>query len=63
MRDGQFRDGLDTTLRLWEATDGKELRRLDGHVASVTTVALTADGNRAVSGSLDRTVRVWELAK
>jgi WD40 repeat protein len=37
------------------------LRTLEGHTASVTSVALHADGRRAVTGSWDKTVRVWDL--
>eukprot|EP00178_Gracilaria_changii_P023026 TRINITY_DN68_c0_g1_i11.p1 TRINITY_DN68_c0_g1~~TRINITY_DN68_c0_g1_i11.p1 ORF type:complete len:1153 (+),score=198.74 TRINITY_DN68_c0_g1_i11:2850-6308(+) len=33
---------------------------LRGHKASVTCVALSADGGRIVSGSYDHTVRVWD---
>jgi hypothetical protein len=32
------------------------------HTGSVLSVAVTADGTRAVSGGLDGTVRVWDLA-
>jgi small GTP-binding protein len=34
---------------------------LRGHKATVIGVAITADGRRAVSGSYDHTVRVWDL--
>ena len=37
------------------------LRTLDGHAASVSGVALMADGQRAVSASEDRTLKVWDL--
>jgi serine/threonine protein kinase len=61
IRDGRFADGADTTLRLWDAAEGAELRCLKGHTASVTSVALSPDGRHALSGSLDQTVRLWEL--
>jgi WD40 repeat protein len=35
--------------------------QLHGHMDRVNTVALTPDGRRAVSGSVDRTLRVWDL--
>ena len=38
------------------------LRVLKGHTASVLTVALTADGRRAVSAGADHTLRVWNVA-
>ena len=37
------------------------LRTLEGHAASVYSVAMTADGRRAVSASEDRTLKVWDL--
>jgi WD40 repeat protein len=37
------------------------LRTLDGHAASVSGVALMADGQQAVSASEDRTLQVWDL--
>jgi RNA polymerase sigma factor (sigma-70 family) len=39
----------------------KEVRRLEGHQDRVTAVAFTPDGRRIVSGSHDRTVRLWEV--
>jgi hypothetical protein len=37
------------------------LRTLEGHSWSVTGVAVTADGKRAVSASGDNTLKVWDL--
>ena len=36
-------------------------RTLSGHTDSVHAVAITADGRYAVSGSNDRTVKIWDL--
>src|SRR5207253_1957418 len=36
---------------------------LQGHTGPVTSVAMTADGRRAASGSRDKTVRVWDLER
>ena len=40
---------------------GPLLRTLEGHTHEVKAVALTADGRHAVSGSYDKTLRVWDL--
>jgi WD40 repeat protein len=34
---------------------------LEGHTEEVIAVALSAEGQRAVSGSFDDTVRFWDL--
>jgi WD40 repeat protein len=39
-----------------------EIRRLEGHLGFVHAVDVSGDGRRAISGSWDRTVRVWDLA-
>jgi WD40 repeat protein len=38
------------------------LRVLEGHTDRVTAVTVLADGSRALSGSDDRTLRLWDLA-
>jgi hypothetical protein len=43
----------DQTLKLWDIERGAELYTLRGHTMPVLSVALTASGGRAVSGSSD----------
>jgi WD40 repeat protein len=41
---------------------GRELRTLSGHSGPLTAVAVSPDGQRAVSASHDQTLKVWDLA-
>jgi WD40 repeat protein len=40
---------------------GKELRCFTGHAGAVFSVAFGRDGKRALSGGLDRTLRLWDV--
>jgi WD40 repeat protein len=52
---------IDQTARLWNIATGEFLRELKGHADGVTSVAFSADG-RVVTGSSDRTLRIWDVA-
>jgi WD40 repeat protein len=51
----------DHALGIWELITGKELGRLIGHKETIWTVNVIRDGKEAVSTSVDRTFRVWDL--
>lgn len=54
---------FDSSLRLWEASSGRELRRFVGHAGAVSKVAFLAGGKTCVSFSVsDHTIRFWDLA-
>jgi WD40 repeat protein len=51
------------TIRLIDLGTMKEIRQMSGNApGGVTTLAISADGRRAVSGSHDKAVRVWDIA-
>ncbi len=68
----------DETVRVWDLSAGASLRTLQGHqmpvvdpiedanflgpVAEVMAVTMTDDGRRVISGSRDRTCRIWDAA-
>ncbi|MFH1740846.1 MAG: TIR domain-containing protein [bacterium] len=58
----QFPAGLPSIhLRHPVRLGGGELRILAGHTGSVGACAVTPDGRRVVSGSDDKTLKVWDL--
>jgi WD40 repeat protein len=48
---------------MWDLTGTTGPRVFTGHARSVLGVAVSADGQTAVSGGIDGTVRVWDLAQ
>ena len=48
-------------LRVWDLEKRSWRRPLSGHTDRVTSLAVAADGRRAVSASFDETLRVWDL--
>ncbi|MBM3878808.1 MAG: serine/threonine protein kinase [Verrucomicrobia bacterium] len=61
-----FAGGNDRLLRLWDVdrrpTLGCDLGYFSGHTDQVRCLALSADGEWALSGSADNTLRLWEVA-
>jgi len=48
-------------VRVWDLQAGTLLHTLTGHDGGVSSVAVSADGRRAVSGSTGGLVWVWDL--
>ncbi|WEW56157.1 U3 snoRNP protein [Emydomyces testavorans] len=48
-------------IHVWSVQTGQLLDRLAGHEGPVSSLAFAADGGHLVSGSWDRTVRLWNI--
>jgi eukaryotic-like serine/threonine-protein kinase len=48
---------------LWDLGSGREEACFQGHASLVTCVAISADGSRALSGSMDKTMRLLDLTR
>jgi WD40 repeat protein len=51
----------DQTVRVWDAVTLEELCRFEGHTNAVRSVALSPDEAWVVSGSIDKSLRLWRL--
>jgi WD40 repeat protein/serine/threonine protein kinase len=56
--------GADSTVKVWDSrAGGKPIRTFRGHTGVVTCLAFALNGQRLVSGSRDRTVKVWDVSQ
>lgn len=49
----------DHTIRLWDLNSETKSKLFKGHTHDVTSVAFSSDNRQIVSGSRDRTLRLW----
>ena len=52
-----------SAISLWNCQDGVKLYSFEKHTHSVSSLAFSANGNWALSGSNDKTVRIWNCNK
>jgi WD40 repeat protein/serine/threonine protein kinase len=53
----------DQIVHLWDPLGGKALRSFKGHTRGVNSVAFSPDGKWLVSGSVDKTVKLWNVER
>jgi WD40 repeat protein/transcriptional regulator with XRE-family HTH domain len=47
-------------ILVWDVTSGEIVQSLKGHTAAVTGITLSPDGKYVLTGSADKTVRLWD---
>ena len=51
----------DKTLNIWLAYDGRLMHTLNGHTSGVLSISYSPDGQHIVSGSGDKTIKIWGI--
>jgi WD40 repeat protein len=54
--------GASETIQLWNLKTGERMRSLVGHEYAVTAIAFAPDGQTLISGSADKTVKIWQMS-
>ena len=50
-------------MKIWDSHTGTLVRNFRGHTGLVSSLAFSPDGRRLVSGSRDKTVKVWDVTQ
>lgn len=61
--DGQYAltGSWDGTMRLWDLTACKTVRRFVGHTKDILSVSFSPDNRQIISSSRDRTIKLWNI--
>lgn len=51
-----------SAIVVWDIRTSRSIRRMVGHGGNVNSVVILANGRQAVSGSDDKTLKLWDLA-
>ena len=52
----------DGTIRVWDRSTGREVKKLKGHQERVNSLSFSPDGRMLAAGSWNKTVLLWEVA-
>ena len=51
-----------STVKIWDATSGRELRALPGQTEDALSVAFSPDGKMLAAGGYDHSIKLWDVA-
>ncbi len=51
-----------SVVTLWDVATRRELAALEGHTQAIPSIAFSPDGKTLATGSLDATLRLWDVA-
>jgi WD40 repeat protein len=55
--------GEDSAVKVWDSHTRKLIHSFRGHTGLVTSLSFSPDGRRLVSGSRDKTLKVWDMTQ
>jgi YD repeat-containing protein len=59
----EWHKNIEYTVKLWDSVKGTAITRMKGHTAMCRAATFSPDGSLLATGSEDRTIRVWVIAK
>jgi WD40 repeat protein len=51
------------SIKLWNVTDGKEIKEMNEHEGSIYAISVSPDGKFIASASGDKTIKIWDVNK
>jgi WD40 repeat protein len=52
----------DHKIRIWNGTDGADIRTITGHLSAITSISYSNSGAILISTSIDQSVKVWSTS-
>lgn len=56
-----FSAGTDAAVKVWDTLTGRLVYTFEGHMAGISTLAWSPDGQWIATGSDDKTIRLWNV--
>lgn len=56
-----FLIAADATIKIWNTATGTLVHTFEGHLAGISTISWSPDGETIASGSDDKSIRLWDV--